>query len=213
MKTVTLALVALALAGCANKSVPPSWKANANSSLEAFGDAYLKGDSGIADLEFKRARAEMASTGRPDMVAKAELYRCAVRTASLDIGGCPGFEALAQDAGPEERAYADYLAGRFENVNAALLPEQHRAIVAGKGGLAAIADPLSRLVAAGVLMQSNRMTPGDITVATDTASNQGWRRPLLVWLGVALKRAQGTGDAEGAARIQRRIDLATRPES
>jgi predicted small lipoprotein YifL len=211
MKSAILIALLLALAGCGNKTVPPSWKANASSSLEAYGDAYMKGDTGIADLEFTRARNEMASTGRPDLVAKAELYRCAVRVASLDFDGCPGFDALAQDAKPEERAYADYLAGRLDSVNASLLPEQHRAIVTGKGGLAAIADPLSRLVAAGVLMRANRIAPADIALATDAASNQGWRRPLLVWLGVALKRAQAAGDSGEAARIRRRIDLASKP--
>jgi hypothetical protein len=124
-----------------------------------------------------------------------------VRVASLELDGCPGFDALAQDAGAEERAYADFLAGR--PANTALLPEQHRA----KGGLAGIADPLSRLVAAGVLMNAGAITPADIKTATDTASSQGWRRPLLMWLGVSLKRAQAAGDSTEAARIQRRIDL------
>ena len=205
MKNMTLAAIALALAGCASKPAPPSWKANASSSLEAYADAYLKGETGIADLQFARARTEMASTGRPDMVAKAELYRCAVRVASLEFDGCPGFEALAQDASQDERAYADVLAGR--PANAALLPEQHRA----KGALAGITDPLSRLVAAGVLMTAGSITPPDIKIATDTASDQGWRRPLLMWLGISLNRAQAAGDSTEAARIQRRIDLTYKP--
>jgi hypothetical protein len=41
----------------------------------------------------------------------------------------------------------------------------------------------------------------------DTASEQGWRRPLLAWLGVQEKRASDAGDSETAARIRRRIDL------
>ena len=44
-------------------------------------------------------------------------------------------------------------------------------------------------------------------VAIDTASAQGWRRPLLMWLGVAQQRAQAAGNAAEAARLQRRIDL------
>lgn len=211
MKTTSLAILAFVLAGCGSHPLPPSWKSNASGSLEAFGDAWLKGDTGIADLQFSRARSEMASTGRPDLVAKAELYRCAVRVATLDFDGCPGFDALAQDAAPAERSYAAYLAGRTQGVDVALLPEQHRAIASGKGGLAIMADPLARLVAAGVLMQSGRITPADIAAATDTASGQGWRRPLLMWLGVSLKRAQAAGDGAEAARIQRRIDLAAKP--
>jgi len=57
-------------------------------------------------------------------------------------------------------------------------------------------------------MRTARIAPADIVVATNTASEQGWRRPLMMWLGVSLKRAQAAGDAGEAARIQRRIDLA-----
>lgn len=213
MKNTSLTLIALlaALTACGNKPLPPTWKTNAGSSLESYSDAWLKGDSEIAEVEFARARREMASTGRPDMVAHAELYRCAARVASLEVEACTGFDALAQDATAAERAYATYLSGNWQGLDVALLPEQHRAVVTGKGGLAAVADPLARLVAAGVLMKAGRITPADITAATETASTQGWRRPLLVWLGVALKRAHDAGDTVEAARIQRRIDLAAHP--
>jgi hypothetical protein len=207
--TVLIALAALALSACGSKPPQPSWKSNAAGSLEAYSDAYLKGDSGVAETEFARARREMASTGRPDLVAHAELYRCATHAASLEYDNCPGFAAIAQDATPAERAYAAYLDGRWQGIDPLLLPEQQRAIVQGKAALGTIADPLSRLVAAGVLMKAQRIAPADIAVATQTASDQGWRRPLLMWLGVALKRALAGGDSAEAARIQRRIDLAS----
>jgi hypothetical protein len=204
---------AVLLSACASKPAQPDWKSNASGALAAFSNAYLKGDSGIADAEFARARREMSSTGRADYVAHAELYRCATRVATLEFDACPGFAPLAQDASPLERAYAAYLGGQWSGIDAASLPEQHRAVVAAPVDapkLAAIADPLSRLVAAGALMQAGRITPPDIAAATETASLQGWRRPLLMWLGVSLKRAQAAGDAAEAARIQRRIDLASR---
>ena len=210
--TVLLAL-ALALAGCASKPAPPAWKSNAADALKGYSDAYLKGNSSIAESEFARARGEMSSTGRPDLVAHAELVRCATRVASLEYDDCPGFAALAQDASAAERAYAAYLAGRWQGLDVALLPEQHQAVVRGSAGqgasvLSGIQDPLSRMVAAGVLMQAGRIAPADIVIATDTASGQGWRRPLLMWLGVAQKRAEAAGDAAEAARIGRRISLA-----
>jgi hypothetical protein len=199
--------MALSLAACASKPVEPSWRSNAASSLESFSDAYLKGDSAIAATEFARARSEMSSTGRADLVAHAELLRCAVKTASLEVGECAGFAPLAQDATPADKAYAAYLAGRWQGLNPALLPEQHRAIANGAGGLAGVADPLSRLVAAGAMLQAGRITPPDIVIATETASAQGWRRPLLTWLGVAAQRAKASGDTAEVTRIERRIAL------
>jgi len=45
--------------------------------------------------------------------------------------------------------------------------------------------------------------------AIDTASDQGWRRPLLAWLGVQAQRAEAAGDAQEEQRIRRRIALAS----
>jgi hypothetical protein len=129
-----------------------------------------------------------------------------VKAAALDYD-CAGFTALANEATPAQRAYAAYLDGRWQGLDAALLPEQHRAVVTG-GSLAGVADPLARLVAAGALLKAGRITPPDIGNAVDTASSQGWRRPLLAWLGVQEQRARAAGDTAAAERIRRRIELA-----
>lgn len=207
MKIIPSLLAALLMAGCAAKPVEPSWRTNAAGSLDSFTDAYLKGDSAVAATDFARARGEMASTGRADLVAHAELVRCAVYTASLVVGECKGFAALEHDATPAERAYAAYLAGQWQGLDPALLPAQHQAIVRGTSGLAGVADPLSRLVAAGAMLQAGRIAPTDIVIASDTASAQGWRRPLLMWLGVSQERARALGNAAEVERIGRRIAL------
>jgi len=203
-----LILVALALAGCASQPAPPSWQADAKDALDGFTDDYLRGNSAAANAEFARARRETASTGQPALVAQVELVRCATLAASLEFDDCPGFAALAPDATAQQRAYAAYIGGRWEGLDAAALPEQHRPVVAN-GSLKGVADPLARLVAAGALFKAGRITPADIEAATDTASEQGWRRPLLMWLGVAQGRAQAAGDAAALERIRRRIALAS----
>jgi hypothetical protein len=151
----------------------------------------------------------MASTGRFDVVAQAELVRCGVRAAALDFD-CSGFAPLAADATPAQRAYAAYLDGQWRGLDAALLPEQHRGVVAGKG-VAAVGDPLARLVAAGALFKAGRITPADLGAAVETASAQGWRRPLLAWLGVQEQRAVAAGDTQAAERIRRRRALVSAP--
>ena len=175
------------LFGCAGGPAPPAWQPSARYSLDAFQQAYLRGDTRVADLEVARARAELASTGSPSLVARAELIRCAVRTASLEFDDCPGFEKLRADAGPEELAYADFLAGRAAR--------------------AAADDGFSRLVSAGVEFKSGKATPQTIAAAIDVSSAQGWRRPLLAWLGVQERRAEAAGDADALGRVRRRIEL------
>ena len=70
---------------------------------------------------------------------------------------------------------------------------------------------MSRLVATGVKLRQARVTPGEIAAAVDIASAQGWRRPLLAWLGVQAKLAEAAGDAGALRAIRRRIELSTTP--
>lgn len=201
------------LGGCASGPLPPDWQTNAKSALEHAIAAYLKGDTRVEAIEFARVRGEVARTGRVDLAARVEIAHCAARVASLVFEPCEGFDELRADAAAPERAYADYLAARLQPQNAGELPPQHRAVAASLGAdtadaaLRAIEDPLARLVAAGVVFRANRATPATIALAIDTASAQGWRRPLLAWLNVQLVRAEKAGDRAEAERLRRRIAL------
>ncbi len=62
-------------------------------------------------------------------------------------------------------------------------------------------------MAAGVLFRRAAIAPEGIAVAVETASAQGWRRPLLAWLGVQHNRAEAAGDRQAAEAIRRRIQL------
>ncbi len=205
-----LLLAVLGLAACGNTPPTPDWQMNAQDALDRSVKAYLSGESKLEALEFAKARSEIARTGRADLVARAELVRCAARVASLVFADCTGFSVLAQDAAPPERAYAAYLAGRAQAQDVALLPPQHQAVAkagAQAPDLKAMTDPLAQLVAAGVLLQTSRADPAVIASAIDTASAQGWRRPLMAWLGIQAQRAEQGGDAAEAAKIRRRLAL------
>jgi hypothetical protein len=200
------------LVGCAGGPPPPDWQANAHTALNAHTAAWLAGRDRVATQELAIARREISRTGDAVLVARVELTACAVRLASLAAGDCPAFQPLAQDAGPAAQAYADYLAGRWQGLNAALLPPAQQAVPGCRDGLAVlqgIEDPLSRLVAAAALLRAGYMSPAGIALAIDTASRQGWRRPLLAWLGFDRDRLAAAGDAAGAAERQRRMDLVT----
>ncbi len=185
--TRLLAAALLLLAGCASAPEPPDWQLNASQAIESFKRHYLNGNTRASEADFVQGKSELARTGREDLVARAELVRCAVRTASLEFDDCPAFEALRSGAHPQEVAYADYLAGRVARAPAE--------------------DPLSRLVAAGVQLKTGAINPATISSAVDIASAQGWRRPLLAWLGVQVKRAEDAGDSETVARLRRRMAL------
>ena len=200
---------ALLLAACAGGPQPPGWQLEAKGSMDRSVAAYMEGNSRVEMAELGRARAQLTRSGRADLLATAELLHCATRVASLVFDEpCTGFEKLREDATDAQRAYAEYLKGQVQPQRIALLPEAQRRAAAGDAGaVAAIADPLSKLVAAGVMLQAGKASPAVITQAIDTASAEGWRRPLLAWLGVQLRRAEQGGDTQEAAKLRRRIEL------
>ncbi len=213
MKKISWIALAMTLGGCASGPPVPDWQMNAQSGMERSIAAYMSGNDRVEAQEFAKARSEMASTGRVDLVARVELIRCAGRVASLVMDDCAAFEKLREDAAAPELAYARYLAGKADAQDVALLPPQHKAVASGDAAkaLAAVQDPLSRLVAAGVLLRSGRADPAVLALAVETASTQGWRRPLLAWLGTQAMRAEQAGDRGEAERLRRRMALVTSP--
>ena len=209
--TTAFALGMLLLSACSSSPKAPDWQLEAKGAMDRSVAAYLEGNARIEAAELTRARTQLSSTGRADMVAGAELLHCAARVASLVFEPCTGFEALRPDATDAQSAYADYLRGQVTPSKIALLPASQQA-AAGRSAndgkpLQGIDDPLSLLVAAGVLLETGKANPATITQAVDAASSQGWRRPLLAWLGVQAQRAAQAGQTAEAERLQRRIKL------
>ena len=185
-----LLIAALLLTSCSSGPVAPTWQADAKDAMDRANTAYLEGDSRVANAEMARVRKIISGTGRADLLATAELSHCAAHVASLVLEPCSGFEALRSDATATQAAYADYLQGR------------------GSAPASSSAeDPLSRLLVAAVTLQKGQANPDTIRTAIDTASAQGWRRPLLAWLGVQVLRADQAGDTTEAQRIRRRMSL------
>lgn len=233
LHALVLAGATVLLGACASQPPAPDWQTNAFAALKGFSSAYLSGNNRLADTELARAKSEIARTGRADLMARAELTRCAVRVASLEFDGCASYLPLAPDATAQERAYAAFLTGQWTQLKPELLPTHYRTLISSSatlanatttqapgnatapsatapspaGQLATLQDPLARLVAAGVLLQTKRLNTADMDVAVDTAASQGWRRPLLAWLGVQRQRAEAAGDSATSMRLQRRIDL------
>jgi hypothetical protein len=205
---------AAVVAGCASGPPVPDWQAEAKSALDDAAEAVLVGDAGAEARAMGRAREQIARTGRLDLIARAELMRCAARVASLVFEPCERFERVRQDAAAPELAYAAYLSasvlGRDEIERLPAAQRVAAAAVAGvrdatATGLRRIEDPLARLIAVAVLFQAGKADPEMIQLAADTASAQGWRRPLLAWLGVQALRAERAGATQEAARLRRRM--------
>lgn len=200
-------LVLQLLGGCSSQPQVPDWQMNAHAAAQKALEAYLSGNDRVEALEWARARAEVARTGRPDLLARLELLRCAAQVASLEPDRCDRFEPLRADAAVQDKAYADYLAGTLQPEQVQWLPEAQRkaVLMGGEAAAGGAGDPLSRLVAAGALFRAGRASPDLMAHAVETASAQGWRRPLLAWLGLQARQADASGQAEAAAALRRRM--------
>jgi hypothetical protein len=145
-------------------------------------------------------------------VARVELVRCALGVAALDFDACGEFETLRADASADDRAYADFLAAHWKDLDVSKLPAAYRDVArahdkaAGGQLLQRIDDPVSRLVAAGALFRATSLSPDGVATAVDTASAHGYRRPLLAYLNIQAKQAQSTGDTAAEDAIRKRIE-------
>ena len=208
------ATLASLLAACSSGPPVPDWKMNAQSAIERFEAAYLAGRTLVEQTEFQRARSQVAGTGKVELIARIELLRCATRVASLAFDACTGFEALREDAGEADRAYARYLAGTAQPADVALLPAS-----AARGGRRQLRHAggqrrgrhqgaAGQLVAAGVLLRAGRATPELLDMAVDDRLRPGLAPAAAGLAGrAAPARRTSRRRMQEAQRIARRMDL------
>ena len=122
----------------------------------------------------------------------------------------------AAEAVPANRNFYLFLKGDAAAVDVSLLPESYRPFwTAFRSGdaakaavaIAAIEDPLSRLIAAGLAVRHRLENDAILRTAVETASRNGWKRALLAWLERLKSFHEAAGDAEKASAIRSRIDL------
>ena len=229
--SMVLTALAVMLTACAGAPPVPDWKLNARGAVERATQAELEGNARVARVEWQRALEETRRTADPARMARLRLVQCAVQQSTLMLDACTDWEVGLTglpDAGSilqAEQAYARYLAGAHTLEDLPLLPAAHRAIARlmltsapdnWASALQAVPDPLSRLVAASALLRAQQIDPGALAVAVDTASQMGWRKPLLGWLTLQAQVAEAAGDEAQAAWARQRLALlsaaaATRP--
>lgn len=212
MKCAIALLVATMLAGCV-AAPSPKWQSDAQVTLDRYSQAWLEGNTRVAEHYFAEGRAAVAGTGRPELVARVELFRCALATAALDFDVCSRSEASQGDLSAADKVYAEFVAGRMDKLDASKLPPQYADVARAKDPAARnramrqITDPVSRLIAAGALFRAGRLSPQGLDIAVETASAQAWRRPLLAYLSVQAKLAESAGDVVALETLRKRIDL------
>ena len=216
-KVYLLPLLFLLLADCGSKPAP-AWLATGHKQLETYKQDFLSArEPVVAELRFKKAITEIKRSGDLNLLAKALLTRMALQIAVLEAPDEGDFARVesAQPV-PANRNFYLFLKGDLADVDGDLLPSQYRPFLmafrrddtAGTGkAVAGIKDPLSRLIAAGLSVTHHIENETILLATVEAASENGWKRALLVWL----KRLQSSYEASNepgkADLIRRRIGI------
>jgi hypothetical protein len=214
--SIHLLCFCLLLAGCASKQIP-DWESTGFKQLEIFRNSYLDGKERIAELHFQKAVEQMKRGGDLTMLSKAYLTKYAVRTALLeDMKGSDYLDIGTIDPDPENRNYFIFLKGNLSIVDEKLLARQYRPVVkAYIGGsqesidqeIARMRDPLSRLIAIGIIVKKDRYDEATLQMAVNTASENSWRKTVLVYLDKLLSFYEAKNEKNKAEQLRLRIKL------
>lgn len=214
MKPLLALACLLLLSACGSGGPPPpDWKTDSADLIERYKKHALLGENILAERYFQQAVAATGGAGRVTETARLWLVRCATRRAMLIDDACHEYIDLARiEPNAADQAYYQFLTLRWDNTDVSQLPKQHRDLVRAASGtrralLDRIEDPLARLLGASLLVMRQEADAATLVLATDTASAQGWRQPLLTYLKLQEKQAVSQGQMIESARLARRIQL------
>lgn len=213
MKILALAGLILLTACGSSGPPPPDWKTDAADLIERYQKHALLGENSLAERYFQQAVAATGGAGRVTETARLWLVRCATRRAMLIDDACTEYADLAGiTPNVADQAYYQFVTLRWEVIDVAQLPSQHHDLVRAPAGkrhetLSRIADPLARLLDASLLVMRQEADAGTLTLAAETASERGWRQPLLTYLKLQQKQAAAQGNTAELARLTQRIQL------
>jgi hypothetical protein len=194
-------------------SPPPDWKTDSADLIERYKKHALLGENTLAESYFQQAITATGGAGRVADTARLWLVRCATRRAMLTDDACAEYADLARiEPNTADHAYYQFVTLRWDAIDVSLLPSQHRDLVRAPAGkkqasLSQITDPLARLLDASLLVMRQESDATTLALATETASSQGWRQPLLTYLKLQEKQASAQSNTAEQARLAKRIQL------
>jgi hypothetical protein len=184
------------LSACGSGGPPlPDWKSDSADLIERYKKSALLGENTLAERYFQQAIRATGGAGRVSETARLWLVHCATRRASLVDDDCHEYADLARlETSAEDHAYYQFVTLNWSALDASKLPAHYAALLKTdapriNAQIAAIEDPLSRLLATSLTTLRGQADTVTLSLAAETASSQGWRLPLLTYLKLLEKNA------------------------
>ncbi len=216
-KIICLMVFSFLLVGCGSSKPVPDWTDASFNQLDNYKKSYLSGKERIAEAYFNKAVDEIKSSGDLEILARAYLTKYAVHVAVLDAFDDREYMRIdAVEPILQNKNFYSFLKGAFDNVDEKLLPQQYagflRAFQSGKKDdvaheISKMDNPLSKLIALGLLVQKNKNDETDLKLAIDIASHNGWKKALLAYLFKLQSFYKTNNKPDKAAHVEERIQL------
>jgi hypothetical protein len=216
-KPLFLLMTVLMICACGSATPAPVWQDNAYRHLEDYKINFLAGKEDATEPHFIKARREITAGNDLSLLTTAYLTNYALHTASLERFDAAEFAKLQRlEPNAANMSYCHFLKGNFNAANVQELPTRYAGIMKAAAGrdavlaareIAAIDDPLSRLIACGVWVKYMPYDESILQIAINTASANGWRRPLWAYLDKLQTYYLERGDKIKAGIIKDRLDL------
>jgi len=216
-RIVCLMVFSFLLFGCGSSKPVPEWKDASFNQLDNYKKSYLSGKERIAEAYFNKAVDEIKSSGDLEILARAYLTKYACQVAVLEAFDDREFLRIdAVEPILQNKNFYSFLKGAFDNVDENQLPQQYvgffRAFKSGKKDeiaheISKMDNSLSKLIVLGLLVQKNKTDEMELTLAIDIASQNGWKKAILAYLGKLQSYYEVNNKPDKAAHVAERIQL------
>jgi len=216
MKRALLFPLIWLILGCSSAPVP-DWTYQSYNALESYKTSMLEGKNALADLYFERAVAETKRSGNFILLGRVYLTRMAMETVLQHPQSEEAFLAIQEVVpDPENEQFYRFLRGKGEGVNPSLLPVQYRDFAsalqkgdenAASNAIDRVEDPCSQVIAVSVCDKQRLCKERGYRTAIDTASRQGWKAVLLIYLEKLADLQDARGEKEQAGLTRKKLDL------
>lgn len=216
-RIVCLIVFSFLLVGCGSSKPVPDWKEASFNLLDNYKKSCLNGKEGIAEVYFNKAVDEIKRSGDLDILARAYLTKYACQVAVLETFDDSEFLRIdAVEPILRNKNFYSFLKGAFDSIDENQLPQQYVGFLrAFKGGnkdeitheISNMDNPLSKLIAIGLLVRKNNADETELTLAIDVASQNGWKKALLAYLAKLQSYYEMNNKPDKAAHVAERIQL------